>query len=156
MEERKCLYCGEPLIGRVDKKFCCDSCRNSYNYEKTHKQVNVIRKINGILARNHNILTELNPNGKGFATRQQLNEKGFDCGKADGIFGDKTLKAVKDFQQYSGLVIDGIVGPKTWGALYLQTAEDDKRYTVVISGINKEQASALLRMYPEADVKEGG
>lgn len=86
----------------------------------------------------------------------RLNEKGFDCGKADGIFGDKTLKAVKDFQQYSGLVIDGIVGPKTWGALYLQTAEDGKRYTVTISGINKEQASALLRMYPEADVKEGG
>ena len=77
-EKRKCLYCGEPLIGRLDKKFCCDSCRNSYNYEKTHKQVNVIRKINGILARNHNILTELNPSGKGFATRQQLNEKGFD------------------------------------------------------------------------------
>ena len=49
MEERKCLYCGEPIIGRMDKKFCCDSCRNSYNYEKTHKQVNVIRKINGIL-----------------------------------------------------------------------------------------------------------
>ena len=66
MEERKCLYCGEPIIGRMDKKFCCDSCRNSYNYEKTHKQINVVRKINGILARNHNILQELNPNGKGF------------------------------------------------------------------------------------------
>ena len=78
MEERKCLYCGEPIIGRMDKKFCCDSCRNSYNYEKTHKQINVIRRINGILARNHNILLELNPNGKGFASRQQLKEKGFD------------------------------------------------------------------------------
>ena len=78
MEERKCLYCGEPLIGRLDKKFCCDSCRNSYNYEKTHKQINVVRKINGILARNRNILEELNPKGKGFATRQQLKEKGFD------------------------------------------------------------------------------
>ena len=78
MEERKCLFCGEPLIGRIDKKFCCDSCRNSYNYEKTHKQINVVRKINGILARNRNILEELNPKGKGFATRQQLKEKGFD------------------------------------------------------------------------------
>ena len=77
-EQRKCLYCGETIIGRIDKKFCCDSCRNSYNYEKTHQQVNVIRKINGILARNRNILEELNPSGKGFATRQQLKEKGFD------------------------------------------------------------------------------
>ena len=75
MEERKCLYCGEPIIGRVDKKFCCDSCRNSYNYEKTHKQVNVVRKINGILARNHNILEEMNPNGK-FRLRPRLRAKG--------------------------------------------------------------------------------
>ena len=52
MEERKCLYCGEPLIGRIDKKFCCDSCRNSYNYEKTHQQTNLIRNVNAILARN--------------------------------------------------------------------------------------------------------
>ena len=77
-EKRKCLYCGEPIIGRVDKKFCCDSCRNSYNYEKTHKQINVVRKINAILARNYNVLAELNPKGKGFVSRQQLKEKGFD------------------------------------------------------------------------------
>ena len=78
MEERKCLYCGEPIIGRVDKKFCCDSCRNSYNYERTHKQTNIVRNINAILARNYNILMELNEKGKSFATRQQMAEKGFD------------------------------------------------------------------------------
>lgn len=77
-EQKKCLYCGEPLLGRIDKKFCCDSCRNSYNYEKNHKQINVVRNINAILARNYNILQELNPTGKGFATRQQLNDKSFD------------------------------------------------------------------------------
>jgi predicted nucleic acid-binding Zn ribbon protein len=88
-EKRKCLYCGEPIIGRVDKKFCCDSCRNSYNYEKTHKQINVVRKINGILARNHNILLELNPTGKGFASRQQLTEKGFDFKYFTSIYTTK-------------------------------------------------------------------
>lgn len=85
----------------------------------------------------------------------KLNERGFDCGKADGIFGDKTLRAVKAFQQYSGLEIDGIVGPKTWGALYIQTS-GDKTYTITISGINKEQVTFLLRQFPEADVKEEG
>ena len=78
MDEKKCLYCGDPIIGRMDKKFCCDSCRNSYNYEKNHQKINVIRNINAILSRNYNILKELNPKGKGFVSKQQLVDKGFD------------------------------------------------------------------------------
>lgn len=35
----------------------------------------------------------------------------------DGIFGDKTLAAVKEFQCANDLVIDGIVGKKTWQKL---------------------------------------
>ena len=37
--------------------------------------------------------------------------------KEDGDFGAKTDAALKRFQQQSGLVPDGIVGPKTWTAL---------------------------------------
>jgi hypothetical protein len=36
---------------------------------------------------------------------------------ADGIFGSQTLARVKMFQSESGLVVDGVVGPKTWAAL---------------------------------------
>jgi hypothetical protein len=35
----------------------------------------------------------------------------------DGIFGSRTEAAVKAYQSTRGLVVDGIVGPQTWGAL---------------------------------------
>jgi peptidoglycan hydrolase-like protein with peptidoglycan-binding domain len=35
----------------------------------------------------------------------------------DGNFGSRTLAAVKRFQRLKGLVVDGLVGPKTWHAL---------------------------------------
>ena len=35
----------------------------------------------------------------------------------DGSFGSKTLDVVKRFQQRQGLVVDGVVGPKTWARI---------------------------------------
>lgn len=49
--------------------------------------------------------------------QQRLAAKGYSVGNIDGIFGTKTLEAVKAFQHDSGLVVDGIVGAKTWAAL---------------------------------------
>lgn len=45
-----------------------------------------------------------------------LSAAGFDL-EEDGIFGQITLAAVKQFQKKSKLAVDGIVGPKTWTVL---------------------------------------
>lgn len=47
----------------------------------------------------------------------RLNELGYSCGTVDGIFGAKTVAAVKSFQTVNGLAVDGIVGNQTWAAL---------------------------------------
>lgn len=44
-------------------------------------------------------------------------EFGYSVGGCDGIFGSKTLAAVKKFQKAKGLEVDGIVGKYTWKAL---------------------------------------
>ncbi len=49
--------------------------------------------------------------------QRKLNELGFSVGNVDGIFGSKTLAAVKNFQKSRGLTVDGIVGTNTAKAL---------------------------------------
>ncbi len=49
--------------------------------------------------------------------QRKLNELGFSVGNVDGIFGSKTLAAVKKFQKSRGLTVDGIVGTNTAKAL---------------------------------------
>lgn len=41
----------------------------------------------------------------------------YTSGVVDGIFGTKTLAAVRQFQQANGLTVDGIVGKNTWKKL---------------------------------------
>ena len=48
---------------------------------------------------------------------KRLKELGYDPGSVDGIFGEKTRKAVVAFQRDNGLSQDGIAGPKTLAAL---------------------------------------
>lgn len=75
---KNCLECGEKIIGREDKKFCSDGCRNAYNNKINKDSNNIMRNINNKLRKNYRILTELNTDGKSKTTRTKLLGKGFD------------------------------------------------------------------------------
>ena len=49
---------------------------------------------------------------------QQLLESNlYPVGNIDGIFGSRTLNAVRSFQEANNLTVDGLVGNNTWAAL---------------------------------------
>ena len=49
--------------------------------------------------------------------QEQLTRLGYDCGKADGIYGSDTFRAVACFQEDHGLEVDGIAGRMTKAAI---------------------------------------
>ncbi|RUT69665.1 hypothetical protein D0817_13655 [Flavobacterium cupreum] len=75
---KTCLECSEKLVGREDKKFCSDSCRNAYNNKINKDTNNFMRNVNNKLRKNYRILSELNAEGKSKATRDKMLNKGFD------------------------------------------------------------------------------
>ena len=51
------------------------------------------------------------------ALQERLLEMGFDSGRADGIYGARTARAVAQFQREVGMTPDGSCGPQTMKAL---------------------------------------
>jgi predicted nucleic acid-binding Zn ribbon protein len=75
--EKTCLECGTRLIGRIDKKFCSDQCRNTYNNKMNRDETSHMKYVSHILRKNRRILKILNPDGKAKVSKQVLLENGF-------------------------------------------------------------------------------
>jgi hypothetical protein len=78
MQKSVCPECKEEFVGRIDKKFCSDQCRNTFNNRQNSDQNNLVRNINHSLRKNRRILQELNPKDKTSVHKSKLIEKGFD------------------------------------------------------------------------------
>lgn len=79
-----------------------------------------------------------------------LQKLGYDLGicGVDGDFGQATEKAVKQFQKDHGLVVDGVVGAKTWAALEAaEPGTPEKMYTVTVTGLKKAVADKIVSEY---------
>lgn len=75
--KKLCLDCGEELFGRIDKKFCNDQCRSSYNNKQQLDSSTYIRKVNQILRKNRRILENFLSQDKSKSSKERLIEKGF-------------------------------------------------------------------------------
>ncbi|GGC82363.1 hypothetical protein GCM10011508_07120 [Flavobacterium lutivivi] len=87
---RNCPECGDKILGREDKKFCSDSCRNNYNNRINKDATNLMRNINNKLRKNYRILSDTNTEGKTKTTKAKLLSKGFDFEYFTNILNTKT------------------------------------------------------------------
>ena len=68
--------------------------------------------------------------------QQKLKNWGYYSGEVDGIFGSRTLAAVKAFQKKNGLTVDGIAGPNTLRAMGISTSSSSSSSSVSQSDLN--------------------
>ena len=84
----------------------------------------------------------------------KLKRWGYFDGPVDGIYGSKTTKAVRSFQQKNGLTADGVAGPATLKALGMaQTSQNSGSSQTGSSGGNASGDVALLAKVISAEAR---
>lgn len=89
-----CLQCSRKLVGRSDKKFCNDHCRNEFNNRLNSDENNLMRRINHALRKNRRILIEFQSLNKKKVPLQELLAAGFDfsyCTSSRATSSGKTI-----------------------------------------------------------------
>ena len=92
-----------------------------------------------------NILKYKSQNSTVFLLEEILFKLGYKI-TINKYFGKDTLQSVLDFQKNNKLVIDGIVGPKTWSALLLKSAEIFENNSKFLSEKNLIEFSTLYNL----------
>lgn len=94
-------------------------------------------KVDGIYGRNtNNKLIEVIKDLQG-----KLNSKGYNL-VIDGIVGNATINAIKNFQRNNNLVVDGIAGEKTFSKLNNTPSTSKYRYPVNYINITQYYSSS--------------
>jgi len=104
--ERFCIECGTKLIGRIDKKFCSDQCRNTYNNRMNRDETSYMTRINRILRKNRKILKEFNPSGKSKTSRKKMEEAGFNFKYFTHVYKTKEGKVYYFCYEYGYLPLE--------------------------------------------------
>jgi hypothetical protein len=105
---KTCLECNKTLKGRVDKKFCDDLCRNSYNNKLNSDTNGYVRNINNVLRRNRRILEEILPATEEMAKlpKTKLLEKGFNLKYSTHTYTNKKGNVYFFCYEYGYLLLE--------------------------------------------------
>jgi hypothetical protein len=105
--EKFCLDCGVAIIGRMDKKFCSDMCRNNYNNRLNSEVTNYVRNVNNILRKNRRILSELIPQGcKINLHKDKLVNRGFNFNYFTHLYTTQKGSSYRFVYEYGYLSLD--------------------------------------------------
>lgn len=104
-----CLNCGKTVLGRIDKKFCDDQCRNTFNNQQYAVTNNLIRNINHALKKNRNILESMIPSGQELfkTNRDRLLSAGFQFKYYSHCFQNKKGNQYHYCYDYGYLALEG-------------------------------------------------
>ena len=106
------------VYGENTKKASVKAWQTTVNtVYKTKLSIDGVFGNNSLSVANKVILKQGYRNRFVYILQGALNSKGYVCG-IDGVFGANTYKQVISFQHNKSLVVDGIVGAKTWNILF--------------------------------------
>ena len=112
----------------------------------TNTQKAITKALSDKATANNGVLKVGSKGEKVTTLQKNLNALGYNVGKVDGVFGNKTRDAVIAFQKAKGLKADGMVGPDTQQAI--KKAINKKKSTnnnILKAGSKGEKVKALQK-----------
>lgn len=80
-----CVQCEQELRGRIDKRFCSDSCRTQYHNEANRTRNQRYNRVHRGLKKNYTILKTFAKTGKSKLQLRELILLGFETTKVTGV-----------------------------------------------------------------------
>ncbi len=106
MENKTCPECGRTIIGRLDKKFCSDLCRHSFNNRSRAETGVYIKNVNSILRKNRDVLINLITGETTKVSKNKMYDRGFNFNFLTSLYTTKKGSVYFYCYEYGYLPID--------------------------------------------------
>ena len=114
---KTCIFCGSVLLGRSDKKYCDDICRNNHHYAMRKEDLSVVKNVNGLLMHNRDVLRLVYKNKSTCISKDQLEEYDFNFELFTNVYKTKKNEEYKVVYDYAYKFINDeeLIVIRYWG-----------------------------------------